>query len=140
MLGLARVSHVNSFIANTIDSLLILFPIAGEMLATAVPFLERSIHPIVIIKAFNKALEDALQTINNISVTVDITDRAQMLKIVRSCLGTKFASRWGDLMCNLALDAVQCVAMEVDGKKEVDTKRYARIEKVINEKFLISPL
>lgn len=100
------------------------------MLATAVPFLERNIHPIVIIKAFNQALEDALDTINNISVTVDITDRVQMLKIVRSCLGTKFASRWGDLMCNLALDAVACVAVEVDGKKEVDTKRYARIEKV----------
>ena len=33
-------------------------------------------------------------------------------------------------MCNLAIDAVACVAMEVDGRKEVDIKRYARVEKV----------
>jgi T-complex protein 1 subunit gamma len=33
-------------------------------------------------------------------------------------------------MCNLALDAVQTVTTEVDGKKEIDTKRHVKIEKI----------
>jgi len=39
-------------------------------------------------------------------------------------------SRWGDLMCNLALDAVQTVTLEQNGRKEVDIKRYAKVEKI----------
>lgn len=60
-----------------------------------------------------------------------------MLELVKTSIGTKFVSRWSDMMCNLALDAVRCVAVEVDGRREVDIKRYARIEKVIF--LLISP-
>ena len=33
-------------------------------------------------------------------------------------------------MCSLALDAVKCVCMDVDGKREIDIKRYARVEKI----------
>lgn len=33
-------------------------------------------------------------------------------------------------MCNLALQAVKTVAIDVNGKKEIDVKRYARIEKI----------
>jgi hypothetical protein len=34
------------------------------------------------------------------------------------------------MMCNLAFDAVKCVATNVGGKMEIDIKRYARVEKV----------
>jgi hypothetical protein len=84
----------------------------------------------VIIAGFNRALQDALKIIEEISVNVDVEKRAEMIKLIKSTIGTKFVSRWSDLMCNLALDAVKTVAVEVDGKREVDIKRYARIEKV----------
>lgn len=86
----------------------------------------------MIIKAYKEALKVALKTVEEVSQPVDISNNDQMLKLVRSCLGTKFVSRWGDLMCNLAIDAVRCVAMEQEGKQEVDIKRYARIEKVFS--------
>ncbi|KAG0226667.1 T-complex protein 1 subunit gamma [Actinomortierella wolfii] len=104
--------------------------LAGEVLAQAMPYLERNIHPIVIISAFKQALEDALEIIERISKPVDIQDPEEMLKLVKTSIGTKFVSRWSDLMCNLALDAVRCVALEVDGRREVDIKRYARVEKI----------
>nr|CAG8434518.1 6218_t:CDS:2 [Entrophospora candida] len=104
--------------------------LAGEVLAQALPFLERNVHPIVIISAFKKALEDAVNIIGEISKPVDIDNHEEMLKLIKSSIGTKFASRWSDLMCKLALDAVRVVAMEENGKREVDIKRYARIEKV----------
>ncbi|CAI2182533.1 2665_t:CDS:2 [Funneliformis geosporum] len=104
--------------------------LAGEVLAQALPYLERNIHPIIIISAFKKALEDAIKAIEEISKPVDILDQKEMLNLVKSSIGTKFVSRWSDLMCELALNAVKTVAKDEDGKREVDIKRYARVEKI----------
>jgi T-complex protein 1 subunit gamma len=53
-----------------------------------------------------------------------------MLKIVKSCVGTKFIRKWSDLACNIALDATATVALEENGRREIDIKRYAKVEKV----------
>jgi len=104
--------------------------LAGEVLTSALPHLDRKIHPIIIISAFKKALEDAIKIVDEVSKPVNIEDPEEMIALIKSSIGTKFVSRWSDLMCRLALDAVKCVAMEIDGKREVDIKRYARIEKI----------
>ncbi|XP_071116127.1 LOW QUALITY PROTEIN: T-complex protein 1 subunit gamma-like [Haliotis cracherodii] len=105
--------------------------LAGEVLSVAHPFLLQQMHPTVIIAAFRQALEDMLEILHNkISVPVDTSDREQMLKIVKSCLGTKFISKWMDLACQIALDATQTVALEENGRKEIDIKRYAKVEKI----------
>lgn len=106
--------------------------VAGEVLASALPHIQNNIHPIVIISAFKKALEDALQIVEDISNPVDVNNTEEMMALIKSSIGTKFVSTWSDLMCKLALDAVRCVAVEEDGtgKTEVDIKRYARVEKV----------
>lgn len=105
--------------------------VAGEMLAQSLPHLERNIHPVVIISAFKKALADALNIVEEVSVPVDVNDDEAMYQLISSSIGTKFVSRWSKLMCGLALKAVRTVAKDVGGgKKEVDIKRYARVEKV----------
>jgi len=104
--------------------------LAGEVLAQALPYLERNIHPIIIISAFKSALHDAIKIIDDISKPVDVESQEEMLNLIKSSIGTKFVSRWSDLMCKLALDAVKTVAKEDEGKREVDIKRYARVEKV----------
>lgn len=97
----------------------------------ALPELERNIHPVVIIQAFKRALKDALDIVDDISLPIDISNDREMFGLINASIGTKFVSRWSELMCSLALTAVRTVAWEVgDGKKEVDIKRYARIEKV----------
>lgn len=104
---------------------------AGEILAQALPQLERNIHPVVIISAFKHALKDALEIIEEISLPVDIDDDKAMYQLISSSIGTKFVSRWSELMCSLALKAVRTVTHEIgNGKKEVDIKRYARVEKI----------
>jgi hypothetical protein len=35
-----------------------------------------------------------------------------------------------DLACNIALEATKTVALEENGRKEIDIKRYAKVEKV----------
>ena len=105
--------------------------LAGEMLSVARPFLERNMHPIIIVRAYNKALQVALDVCDSIAKTVDTNDRDVLLKVVRACVGTKFVSRWGDFLCDLALQAVQQVSIDLgNGKKEIDIKRYAKVEKL----------
>lgn len=103
---------------------------AGEILAQSLSQLERGIHPVVIISAYNKALKEALEIIARVSVPIDTTDDDAMLALIKTSIGTKFSARWSELMCTLALQAVRTVAHEDNGLKTVDIKRYARVEKV----------
>ncbi|EIN12859.1 T-complex protein 1 [Punctularia strigosozonata HHB-11173 SS5] len=104
--------------------------LAGEILAQSLSQLERDIHPVVIISAYNKALKEALEIIKRISVPIDTSNDTEMLALIKTSIGTKFVMRWSDLMCKLALDAVRTVASDENGMKTVDIKRYARVEKV----------
>ncbi|CED83469.1 t-complex protein 1 [Phaffia rhodozyma] len=109
--------------------------LAGEILAHSLPLLERSIHPVVIISAFKAALQISLDVIQSISKPVDVHSDKEMLALIKTSLGTKFSSRWSDLMCQLALDAVRTVSQTADNSgtgeiKTIDIKRYARVEKV----------
>ncbi|KAH3834273.1 T-complex protein 1 subunit gamma-like [Dreissena polymorpha] len=105
--------------------------LGGEVLSVAEPFLEQQMHPTVIISAFRMALEDLLETLKSkVSTPVDITNKDEMMKIVKSCVGTKFMSKWSDLACKIALEATATVALEEGGRKEIDIKRYAKVEKI----------
>jgi len=105
--------------------------LAGEMLHVAEPFLEKNMHPTVICRGFTRALEDAVNFIDEISFPIDVNNDEQMLNIISSCIGTKFTSRFGSLMSDLALKAVRCVMVKPKtGQTEIDIKKYAKIEKI----------
>jgi T-complex protein 1 subunit gamma len=53
-----------------------------------------------------------------------------MLRIIGSCIGTKIMNKWSTLACTIALDAVSTVVFEENGRKEIDIKQYAKVEKV----------
>ncbi|XP_063245082.1 T-complex protein 1 subunit gamma [Bacillus rossius redtenbacheri] len=105
--------------------------LAGEMLAVAEQFLEQQIHPTVIIRAYRQALEDAVVFLQNrMGVVLDVNDRGKLLGVIKSCVGTKFIGRWADLAASIALDAAQTVLVDEGGRREIDIKRYAKVEKV----------
>jgi len=105
--------------------------LAGEILSVAEQFLHQQMHPTVVISAYRQALEEAAKLLKEkVSIPIDVTNRDEMIKIIKSCIGTKFVSKWSDLACQISLDAVSTVAMEENGRKEIDIKRYARIEKI----------
>ncbi|GLG99436.1 T-complex protein 1 subunit gamma [Gryllus bimaculatus] len=105
--------------------------LAGEMLAVAEPFLEQQMHPTIIIRAYRQALEDAVTLLQeNFSQPLDINNREKVLDVVKSCVGTKFLNKWAELACNIALDAVNIVTLEENGRREIDIKRYAKVEKI----------
>ncbi|XP_044577071.1 T-complex protein 1 subunit gamma [Cotesia glomerata] len=105
--------------------------LAGEILATAEPFLEQGMHPTVIIRAYRQALEDMIEILQDkVSIDLDCNDRNKLVDVVKSCVGTKFIGRWSDLACQIALDAVHTVLLEENGRREIDIKRYAKVEKI----------
>ncbi|XP_011213188.1 T-complex protein 1 subunit gamma [Bactrocera dorsalis] len=105
--------------------------LAGEMLAAAEPFLQQQIHPTVIIRAYREALEDIIKHLqSDLSVPLDVNNKAKMAEVVKACVGTKFIGKWSDLAVKIALDAVQTVALNENGRLEVDIKRYAKVEKI----------
>lgn len=83
---------------------------------------------------------------------VDVNNKDEMMKIVKSTIGTKFIKKWFvnvimdkymniwsiimvvfrmDLACEMALNAVKTVSIEKTGnQREIDIKRYARVEKI----------
>lgn len=104
--------------------------LSGEILSIAEPLLERNFHPTVIVRGFLRALQTALDTCNKISRTIDVNNTAEMREIVTSAIGTKFSSRWGDQMVDIAINAVKKVVNKRGDYTEVDVKRYVRIEKI----------
>ncbi|KAL3564632.1 hypothetical protein D5086_032678 [Populus alba] len=105
--------------------------LGGEMLHVAEAFIEKNYHPTVICRAYSKALEDAIAVIDKIAMSIDVNDRPTMLGLVKSCIGTKFTSQFGDLIADLAIDATSIVGVDLgQGLREVDIKKYIKVEKV----------
>jgi T-complex protein 1 subunit gamma len=104
--------------------------LAGEMLSVAEPFILKEIHPSIIVNAYYKALEDALKIAEEISQPVDIENDEDVSKIIKSCLGTKFASKWDNLISDLALKAVKTVWNRDSSVFDCDIKKFAKVEKI----------
>jgi T-complex protein 1 subunit gamma len=104
--------------------------LAGEVLAAVESFLERDIHPTVIVNAYFKGLDDIVAITKTLGRPIDLESDADLTRIVKSSIGTKFASKWGDLIVNLAVKGVRTVYRKDGENVEIDTKRYAKVEKI----------
>jgi T-complex protein 1 subunit gamma len=105
--------------------------LAGEMMVAAKPFVERDIHPTIIVNSYYKALNEGLRLINDIAVPIDTNNDDDVKNALNSCIGTKFASRWGSLIVDLALKSVKTIMKGSPvNKLNMDLKRYAKVEKV----------
>ena len=61
---------------------------------------------------------------------MDVNNDQAMLEFIRNALATKVTANWSDLITNIALKAVKTVVLEDKGRREIDIKRYAKVEKV----------
>lgn len=47
---------------------------AGEFMSAARPFIERNIHPTVIVNAYTRALKESIKVINDLATPIDINN------------------------------------------------------------------
>jgi len=100
-------------------------------LSWALSQLKRDIRPVVIISAYNKVLQTALETVSCVSVPINTCNDVQMLALIKTSIGTKFVARWADPMCRRTLDAVHTVvADDASGARTINIKCYASVERV----------
>ena len=67
----------------------------------------------------------------DISVPLDFNNNDEVKKALLCCIGTKFAARWKNMVVDLAIDSVRCIASGCDKNKlSLDVKRYAKVEKI----------
>ncbi len=104
--------------------------LAGEILSAVETFIDRNVHPTIIVGAYFRALDDICKITESLGEPIDIEKPEDLSKIVKSCIGTKFASKWGDLICDLAIKAVKIVYRKEGDHVEIDVKRYAKVEKI----------
>lgn len=101
--------------------------LAGEILSVLEKPLRDGIHPHVIISGLRRALDDALAHLESIKKPIDNSNDQEMLSIIKAAIGTKFLSKWSDLIAKLALDAVRLICTK---EGIVDLKRQVRIERI----------
>lgn len=76
--------------------------LAGEFMSVAQSFLEQNMHPTVIISAYRQALEDMVYFLkNNLATPVDLSNQAQVMQIIQSCIGTKILGKRYDLVTKI---------------------------------------
>ena len=80
--------------------------LSGEILGAAEPLLNRNFHPTVIVKGYMMALQKALDVCKDIARTIDIDNHDELKELVTSTIGTKFSSRWGDMLVNMLIDSL----------------------------------
>merc|ERR1719316_2173725 len=105
--------------------------LCGEMMGVAEPLLKKSLHPTVIVNGYMEALQLVQGILEEIAIPIDTSNKDVMLELIQASVGTKFVSRWGTMISELALAAARTIMVELpNGKLEVDLKRYARVEKI----------
>jgi len=113
--------------------------IAGELLKRAEELVEQKIHPSTIIAGYKKAMELAVNKLNSLSTEVKLNDSETLMKMVKTCLGSKSLGFATDHLARLAIEAVSSVVREVNGKKKAD-KDDIQIVKKIGKSLLESQL
>jgi T-complex protein 1 subunit gamma len=105
--------------------------LSGEMLGVTEPLLERRIHPTQIVQSYMKVLDDINGILDDLAIPINVEDEKEVARIVRTSIDTKFVSRWGSMISDLAIEAAGVVKTKLpNGQYEIDMKRYAKIEKV----------
>ncbi|MEM4152448.1 MAG: TCP-1/cpn60 chaperonin family protein, partial [Nitrososphaerota archaeon] len=94
--------------------------LAGELLSAAEELIEKDVHPSIIIDGFRKAAKEAINILDNIAVSVDPTNKGELVKIAKSALISKLVSEYADFIAGLAVDAVLKVAENVNGQWRID--------------------
>ncbi len=103
--------------------------LAGELLKKAEDLLDQNIHPTIIVSGYRKAAVKAIETINNISIPVEIDDRATLKKVAVTSMASKGVGAARDHLADMAIDAVRQVVEQRGDKNIADIDNIQVIKK-----------
>ena len=110
--------------------------VAGELLKSAESLLDQNVHPTVIIRGYRMAAEVAQETLEKISIPVDVTKKDILKKMAQTAMMGKCAEVAKDKLSDLVVEAVIQV-MEGDSIDLDCIKVEKRVGESSNESVLI---
>jgi thermosome len=103
--------------------------VAGELLKKAEDLIEQEIHPTVIASGYRLAAEKAVEVLNSIAMSVEMSNRDLLVSIAETAMTGKGAESSKKLLSQIAVDAVTSV-VDTNGKKSVDKDNINVVKKV----------
>jgi thermosome len=102
---------------------------AGELLAKANELLEENIHPSLIISGYQKASEKALQTLEKISIDVNMDDHETLMNISNTSIISKAVSSERDHLSKIVIEAIKQIIEKRDGEVIADVDNVQIVKK-----------
>jgi thermosome len=86
--------------------------LAGELLGKAEDLINKGVHPTVIVEGYNKAADKALETLENIAISVKPEDKAFLKKVAATSMASKLVAANKEQLAQIAAEAVLSVAQK----------------------------
>ena len=102
---------------------------AGELLKKASELLEKNIHPSVIISGYQKASDKAIETLEKLSIDVDMKDRETLMKLANTSIRSKAVASARDHLSGIVIDAILHIQEKRDGKVIADVENVQIVKK-----------
>lgn len=84
--------------------------LAGALLEQAEHLIDKGIHPIRIADGFDLAARCAIENLDKIADSFEVTDREQLIRVAMTTLGSKIVNKCHRQFAEIAVDAVMSVA------------------------------
>jgi thermosome len=94
--------------------------VAGELLNKAEELLNKNVHPTVIIEGYRRAAEKALETLENISIKIDPSDKDFLKKVAMTSMASKVVSENREQLAEISVNAILQVAQKVGDQYKAD--------------------
>jgi len=103
--------------------------LAGELLRRAEELLNQNIHPTVIVSGYRKAANTAIETLNKISIAVDLKDRETLKKVATTAMASKAVGAAKEHLAEIAIDAVRQITERRGNRNVADIDQIQIIKK-----------
>jgi len=94
--------------------------VAGELLNKAEELLNKNVHPTVIIEGYRRAAEKALETLENIAIKIDPSDKDFLKKVAMTSMASKVVSENREQLAEISVNAILQVAQKVGDQYKAD--------------------
>ncbi|MGB9928265.1 MAG: thermosome subunit beta [Methanosarcina sp.] len=103
--------------------------VAGQLLSKAEDLIEQEIHPTIIASGYRLAAEKAVEVLNSLAMTVEMSNRDLLVSIAETAMTGKGAESSKKLLSEISVDAVTSV-VDTNGKTSVDKENINVVKKV----------
>ena len=94
--------------------------LAGSLLEKAEELISKNVHSTVVVEGFRKASQKAIETLRDITIKVEPSDKAFLNKIAKTAMASKMVAANSQELSDMVVDAVLAVAEKSGEDYKVD--------------------